>query len=61
MILSEKAAADLLKRIKGMNLENCRRMEANMPPNVEGIDTAIKAMIQGRIAQLKQEDTTECE
>jgi len=61
MILSEKAVADLLKRIKAMNLEKCRRMEENMPPNVEGIDNAIEAMIQDRIAQLKQEDTTECE
>ncbi len=61
MIISEKVATDLLKRIKNMNLEECRRMKENMPVDMGSIDKTIMTMIQDRIVQLKQKDSTECE
>jgi len=61
MTISEKVANDLSNRIKDMNLEECRRMADNMPPDMGGIDKAITGMIQDRIAQLKQEESMDCE
>jgi len=60
MTISDKVTLDLLTRIKKMTLEECRRMEENLPSDTGDIDKAIMAMLQDRIAQLHQEEVIDC-